>query len=55
MMRVKSTYSAFLLLVVTLTLAAGCGGKKDVLPQGTTEPTSSCMTGASNRSTRITG
>jgi outer membrane protein assembly factor BamD len=39
MMRVKSTYSAFLLLVVTtLTFVAGCGGKKDVVPQGTTEP-----------------
>ena len=38
MMRVKSTPSAFVLLVVTLTFAAACGGKKDVLPQGTIEP-----------------
>jgi outer membrane protein assembly factor BamD len=38
MMREKLIRPNLLLLLVGLTLVAGCGAKKDVVPQGTTEP-----------------
>ena len=39
MMGVKSTRSTVFLLIVGLTcVAAGCGAKKDIVPQGATEP-----------------
>jgi outer membrane protein assembly factor BamD len=39
MMVAKSTRSTLLLLIVSLTFVAiGCGSKKEVVPQGTTEP-----------------